>query len=412
MATSPSLAELLDGHVSLDCECFDRLYLNVYQPKLQTPGGVVYFLHDHRGNPIPSPALFRPMGDAYRKSVTKFAEDNGIGIIRFKAGDRKIDVVAPYLEKADSPGVVVIGQAQEIQRVMVGSDVRRDPDTGCPRYSFNKVDRRVTVYYFYALDEQWGPSFLKMCAYFPYPAKIWCNGHEWVKVQLTNKGIGFKALANGFASVEDPGELERLCNMLGPVQIQNLFERSIARLPLPLGPEDFDACYLWEASMNQIEFSRTLVLDLPARARAFFDRVIESSVTLGRPSEIQMIFDRRVQKDTPGIFLTKLVNEGVEPRVSIFYKNSRVKLYLKEGKGVRIETVINNPTDVGVNAESSIWAPSGRSADKSTGVSLTSVGSHQRQTFRPRSLSRSHCRTEVPANEPWPCATGRLASWR
>lgn len=348
MATSPSLAELLDGHVSLDCECFDRLYLNIYQPKLQTSGGVVYFLHDHRGNPIPSPALFRPMGDAYRKSVTKFAEDSGIEMIRFKAGDRKIEVVTPYLEKAERPGVVVIGQAQETQRVIVGSDVRRHPETGCPRFSFNKVDRRVTVYYFYAQDEQWGPSFLKMCAYFPYPAKMWCNGHEWVKAQLTNKGIGFRALANGFASVEDPKELERLCNMLGPRQVQDLFERSMARVPLPLGPEDFEAGYLWEASMNQIEFSRTLVLDRPARARAFFDRVIESSATLGRPSEIELIFDRRVQKNTPGMFLTKVVNEGVEPRVSILYKNSRVKLYLKEGRGARIETVINNPTDIGV----------------------------------------------------------------
>ncbi len=56
----------------------------------------------------------------------------------------------------------------------MGTDVRRDPDTGCPHYSFKKVDRRVSVYYFYAMDEQWGPTFLKMAAYFPYPGKLWC----------------------------------------------------------------------------------------------------------------------------------------------------------------------------------------------------------------------------------------------
>src|SRR5437773_9432456 len=91
MATtpSPSLAELLEGHVTLDVECFDRLYLNVYQPKLQTPGGTIYFLHDHRGNPIPSPALFKPMGDAYRKAVSAFAEDNGIEMISLKAGSAR-----------------------------------------------------------------------------------------------------------------------------------------------------------------------------------------------------------------------------------------------------------------------------------------------------------------------------------
>ena len=100
--------------------------------------------------------------------------------------------------------------------------------------------------------------------------------------------------------------------------------------------------------MNQVEFSRTLILDRPARARAFFDRVVESSTTLGRPSEIQLIFGRRVQRNTPGLFRTVLMHEGVEPRVSIHYKSSREKLYLKEGRGCRLELVINNPTDVGV----------------------------------------------------------------
>ena len=288
------------------------------------------------------------MGDAYRKAVTTFAEDHDIEVINFKEGDRKIDVVAPYLEAATQPGVVVIGRAQEIQRVIMGSDVRRDPDTGCPHYSFKKVDQRVTVYYFYALDEEWGPTFLKMCAYFPYPAKLWCNGHEWVKRQLDKKGVGYVPLANGFAAVDDAQALRRACNRLAPRQVQDLFERSMERVPLPLGAEDFEAGYQWEASMNQIEFSRTLILDRPARARAFFDRVVESAATLGRPSEIELIFGRRVQKNTPGLFHTTLMHEGVEPRISIHYKDSREKLYLKEGRGVRLETVINNPTDIGV----------------------------------------------------------------
>ena len=345
---SPSLGELLEGHTVLDVECFDRIYCNVDQPKVQTPGGIVYFLHDHRGNPIPSPALFKPMGDAYRKAVSAFAEDNGIEMITFKAGERKIDVATPYLEKMKRPGVALIGRAQEIQWVTMGTDVRRDPDTGCPHYSFKKVDRRVTVYYLYAMDEEWGPTFLKMAAYFPYPGKLWCNGHEWCKRQLEKKGIAYTPLANGFAAVDDPEELKRLCYRLAGPQVQGLFERSLARVPLPLGAKDFDAGYTWEASMNQVEFSRTLILDRPGRARAFFDRVVECSVTLGRPSEIQLIFGRRVQKNTPGMFRTMLMHEGVEPRVSIYYKSSREKRYLKEGRGARLELQVNNPTDVGV----------------------------------------------------------------
>ena len=41
-------AGMVAGHVGLDVSCLDRLYLNGYVNKLQTPGGVVYFFHDHR----------------------------------------------------------------------------------------------------------------------------------------------------------------------------------------------------------------------------------------------------------------------------------------------------------------------------------------------------------------------------
>ena len=40
------------------------------------------------------------------------------------------------------------------------------------------AERRVTCYYFYVWDERWGSGFIKVCAYFPYPVKVWLNGHE------------------------------------------------------------------------------------------------------------------------------------------------------------------------------------------------------------------------------------------
>jgi hypothetical protein len=41
---------------------------------------------------------------------------------------------------------------------------------------------------------------------------------------------------------------------------------------------------------------------------------------------------------------------GTEVRIDIRYKHSRVKQYLKGGRALRIETVINKPADVGVLA--------------------------------------------------------------
>lgn len=49
-------------------------------------------------------------------------------------------------------------------------------------------------------DEDFGPAFLKVCDSFPYPAKIWVNGHERAKRHALKAGIAFTALSNGFAS--------------------------------------------------------------------------------------------------------------------------------------------------------------------------------------------------------------------
>jgi hypothetical protein len=167
--------DMVAGHVTLDVSCLDRLYLNGFVNKLQTPGGLVYFFHDHRGKPIVSPALFEPIGEKFRREVRAWAQANGIPLIRFAAGDRKADVMAPYLAAAAATGrsqVVAVGCAQEFQRVWTAR--KRDTDPGaCPQFSFTKEQRRVSVFYVYIFDEQMGPGFIKICTYFPYPVKVW-----------------------------------------------------------------------------------------------------------------------------------------------------------------------------------------------------------------------------------------------
>jgi hypothetical protein len=112
------------------------------------------------------------------------------------------------------PQVVAIGVAQEFQRVWAA--YQRDTKTAAPQFTFAKADRRVTCYYFYLWDADFGPAFIKVCAYFPYPAKIWVNGHEWAKRQAERAGIPFTELSNGFAACDDPGALQEICDRLGP----------------------------------------------------------------------------------------------------------------------------------------------------------------------------------------------------
>jgi hypothetical protein len=349
-------ADMVAGHVRLDISCLDRLYLNGYVAKLQTPGGVVWFFHDHRGKPIVSPALFEPIGEKFRREIKSWAQASGIPVIVFKAEDRKADVMAPYLQAAATAGlsqVVALGCAQEYQRVWTARKRATDPGR-CPQFSFTKEQRRVSVFYVYIFDEQMGPGFIKICTYFPYPVKVWLNGHEWAKRQALSAGLGFSALSNGFASCDDPDALQQICDRFGPGTVQVWFERWMARLPLPLTSADRDAGYWWELSMRQIETSRTLVFDDDVHARAFFEALLRENMDLGRPENVELLFRRGQTKGRPAIppargFRTAIDQHCEMVTINVFYKNSRVKQYLKDGVALRIETVINSPDDLGCN---------------------------------------------------------------
>jgi len=346
-----TINDVLDGHVALDLQCLDRLYLHGYLAQLQVGGQVIQFLR-HRGFPVPSPACLQQIGDAFRRRVASFAEANHIPVVPLKAADRNIEVMQPYLDKAAATGrsqVAAIGVAQEVQRVLIAR--QRDTDPGkCPQFSFDKKDRRVTVYYFYLWDAGFGPAFIKVCTYCPWPMKIWVNGHEWAKQQARKIGFSFTELSNGFASAEDPAVLQKICDALQPGTINVFFQRWLARLPLPLDRADQDAGYWWELSMAQVEVSRTIVFAQPRHARAFFEALVTDNLDLGRPDTVEIIFGRRIvtgrQRATQGTFKTKIITRGTEITINAFYRHSRIKQYLKDGRALRIETVVNSPTDL------------------------------------------------------------------
>lgn len=359
MAKRPvTVNDVLDGQVALDLECPDRVYLNGYVPNLQVPGQVVLFLTRHLGYPIPSPALMDRIGQRFRRAVDSYARANHIPVVHFEKGQRKVEVMRRHLNRAAASGrsqVAAIGLAQEYAQV--ASARTWHTSAGVPQFAFGKARRRVSCVYFYLWDEQMGPAFVKVTTYFPYPMKIWVNAHEWAKRQATAAGIGFTALSNGFASCDDPPGLQTICDRFGPGAIRVFTERWWARLPLPLTPADRAAGYWWDLSMRQVEFSRTVVFTAPRHARAFFEALVADNLDLGRPDQIEIIFGRRGRPrrrtrrraDTPPeLFKTVIDTRTQGVTVNAYYKHSRIKQYLKDGRAMRIETVVNDTTDLGV----------------------------------------------------------------
>jgi hypothetical protein len=344
---TPNIETIIKDHVTLSVRCLDRIYLQGYMPKLQTSGGLCYFLRDHLGHPIPSPALFRPMHDRFVDAIKTYAIDQAVPLISFESGQDKDAIVAIYRAKSTTrDGVVVIGVAQEKARAFKAH--KRTGPQGGVTFDFTRQSVAVNHYYFYLQDPAWGPAFIKIGTYVPYPIKICVNGHEWVKQQLRRQRIRFESLDNGFLSCPNPVALQATCDALGPRDIQRFFDRWTHRLPWPLRPEDRAAGFDHRVTLCQLEISLTQIFDRPIQGRHFFEAVIRENLDLGRPDRVRLLFPRRITSRTPPPaygYRTRVITDGVEPSLHIEYKRSHLKQYFKEGHGLRSELTINNPND-------------------------------------------------------------------
>src|SRR6266571_4106714 len=212
MTLPRSAADVLAGHVLFEIEAIDRMYLNLYQPRLQHGAGIAAFFVGPRGQ-------------------------------------RKDDVTAGYLRRAecDDRGLVpaqvlYVGVAQEKQRVFRTSK-RRNPVTGATYPWLVPGSGVVNQYYFYCVDEEFGPVCVKFSGYFPYTGRLILNGNEYAKRQAAKAGIGFVPLDNAFAAADDVAAVQAICDGMGHDEIDALARRLLAILPHPFTADDTAAGY-------------------------------------------------------------------------------------------------------------------------------------------------------------------------
>jgi len=315
-----NVAEIVSRHVKLTVEGIDRMYLNVFVPGLQYEQGIVRFFREHRGQPLPSAALMSPMTRTFVAKLEDFVARHGITLVQFCPGQRKDAVMAEHLRQfGRDEGIVFVGKAQEKTPVF-RTERRRSPTTGRPYPWIVRRSAMVNNYYIYAVDRDFGPFFLKFCSYFPFNAKLCLNGHEYAKRQLAQQGIAFEALDNGILKCADPKRLQKICDGLSAAKIDALLRKWLRLLPHPFTGADRKAGYRYDISILQAEFSTTQVLDRPVHGRLFFEQVIRENLDLGRPEEIQLIFNRRIPRTTRARFRTRVVTQDVTPSLTFITK--------------------------------------------------------------------------------------------
>ena len=293
-----------------------------------------------------------PITEAFVANIHHFINARGLDLLSFGKGEDKDAIAHRYL--AGFPGrdgVLLVGRAQEKAWVF-RTQKRRNPATGKEYLWLTRATLQVNYFYFYCVDDDFGPFFIKFCSYFPYGAKLCINGNHWAQRQAEKAGIGFTPMDNACSAVDDVPALQAICDSLGEQHVRALLDKWLRILPHPFTEDDIAAGYRYDISIVQAEFSLTQMLDKPVTGRIFLDQMIRDNLDLGRPDKISLIFGHRIhngrKRPTPSEFRTRIVTGNVTPAVRVEYKKTKVKQYHKEGRALRTETVINDPGDFGI----------------------------------------------------------------
>jgi hypothetical protein len=345
-------ATLLRDHVTLTCRSVDRIFLQAYVPKLQTAGWVCQFLRWQRGFAIPSSAAFGKIGDWYWKEVGRYAEAKDIPIVYFAKGDNKEEIARPLIDAAEAAGgdgrVVLIGIAQEKAPVWRSWKAKGQQHAAHPPHGVGPADGVHQPLLLLPVGSGLGWRVLEDQRVCPVP-----------DLDLAQRPhLGPTPVSSGGDRLHRPGQRVRLLQRPGapathlrparPRGGEVVLLAVAAPAASPFTVADMRAGYTYELAFRQFEVSDTRVFDRPAAGRGFFEGVIRDHLDVGRPSQVALTFDRRITSRTPGTFRTKVITRGVDPQLICYYKASRLKLYFKDGRALRTETVIGDTRDFGI----------------------------------------------------------------
>lgn len=315
--------------------CYDRILIIGTLPKICYAAGMTSFLYQNKTRIFDYPRFAEPFRDQIRDNAEKVASDHGIEIeyIR-KKNFRKEDRIKEVLQKrGDAPGLVWIFSAMEPCSTF---KPWHDKNTG---KTFLKPDQGKCVhYYFYFIDEELGLCFVRVPTWLPCRLQVYCNGHNWLALQLDRKGITYKQVDNAFTEVSDWNRAQTISDDWQADRLHKRLNRFAQRF-CPIF-KHFGVDYHW--SINQAEYATDLVFNRQSDLAAIYDNLTRTAIHTVKPDNIATFLGRKLngnyQDEMGNRFNIRI--EGT--RIKHSMGPVSIKMYDKFSLILRIETTVND----------------------------------------------------------------------
>ena len=332
--------------ISFHYRCFDRLLLNAAIQPFQQPERVMGFFWSYRQLYPVSRQVLRDIATQYHNWVPNCSRKSGAPILEAPEEEKREHFVTPYFRGAQSDRIVVILKAREPARILV-SIGKQATEQGHLEYKKRWVDQ----YNFYIHDRAWGRMFVRICPYFPFPARVYLNQHYWLAQRNQEQGLRSRLCANAFVRCTDPERLQQLADSLQPQDITRCAQKWLAYLvPFFTARERREAGVQHRLFFAQVEYCDNLIFKRRAALDSLGERLLDANRTIGRPDSLRLIFGRRIQKRYQGKLQTVIEDMHLgNPVLRAHYGNGFAKQYVRDDRLLRTELATNNVYDYGVH---------------------------------------------------------------
>jgi hypothetical protein len=326
--------------------CFDRMLLNATIQPFQQPERVMGFFWSYRQLYPVSRQVLRDIAAQYHNWVQGCARKSGAPILDAPEEERREQFVTPYYRRAQPDQIVAILKAREPARILV-SIGKSASEQGHLLYKKRWVDQ----YNFYIYDRAWGRMFVRICPYFPFPARVYFNQHYWLAQRLGERGIRFLQCANAFLRCRDPQQLQQLADSLEPPDIARCAQKWLTYLvPFFTARERREAGVQHRLFFAQVEYCDNLIFKRRAALDRLGERLLDANRTIGHPDSLSLIFGRRVTQHHQGKLQTVIEDMHLgNPVLRAHYGHGFAKQYVRDDRLLRTELATNNVLDYRVN---------------------------------------------------------------
>jgi len=327
--------------------CFDRMLFNATIQPFQQPERVVGFFSTYRNIYPVTRNVLRDIASQYKNWVTNRLPVWKAPLLEAPK-DRRDEFTEPYFRGAQPDQIVAIIKAREPARILYSIESKKT--AGCHlEFKYRWVDQ----FNFYLNDENFGRMFVRVCPYFPFPARICLNQHYWLDNQLKRRGIRFRRCSNAFLSCSNPKILQQLSDGLLPYHLIACGQKWLAYLtPFFTEKERSLAGCQHRIFFSQVEYCDNLIFRRRAALDSLGDRLLDANRTIGRPDKLTVIYGRKVSKYHSGKLQTTIEDLHLEsPVIRSYHQDGSVKQYVRNERILRTEVTTNDVTWLGIGKE-------------------------------------------------------------